>query len=361
MKKIVIFIQTACAILFLSSCEDTVDDLKVSKTNPVVLSELAINSIELDPVNNNNPAVTFNWTLANYGQQTAVNYSLELSEDATFTNPIVTGTVNGNNAITLSVAELNAAVGNVGLPPFAWNTVYARIVSSVGTQSSLPVASNSISFNVYPYFNYPFMDYYLVGNATASNWNNNNNNYPLFREASNSKIYHYTGFFGAGEFKILETKGLWQPQWGTNDGTTIDVNPGTGSDPGTFPNNNAAIATPGYYTFTINYATNTFSFVAFDVSTLPNYSTMTVQGSAGATTAMNQSSFDSHIWYVNNLHLTPGGLQFLNNAGVVWGGSTSFSGTAIANGENIPVVVEDDYDVWYNDLTGEYILIPLNL
>lgn len=361
MKKISIFIQTACAIFFLSSCEDTMDDLKVAETNPVVLSELAISNIELDPVNNNNPAVTFNWTMANYGQQTAVNYSLELSSDAAFTNPVATGTVNGNNTITLSVAELNTAVGNVGLPPFAWNAVYARIVSSVGTQTSLPVASNSISFNVYPYFNYPFMDYYLVGNATASDWNNNNNNNPLFRDASNSKIYHYTGFFGAGEFKVLETKGLWQPQWGTNDGSSIDVNTGTGSDPGSFPSNNNPIATAGYYSFTINYATNTYSFTPFDIAALPSYTTMSLQGTASTTTAMNQSSFDNHIWYVNGLHLTPGDLQFLTSAGSVWGGSTSFSGTATLNGENVPVVVEDDYDVWYNDLTGHYILIPLNL
>jgi hypothetical protein len=41
--------------------------------------------------------------------------------------------------------------------------------------------------------------------------------------------------------------------------------------------------------------------------------------------------------------------------------TNSFSGTATVNGGNIPVIVEDDYDVWYNDLTGHYIMIPLNL
>jgi hypothetical protein len=40
---------------------------------------------------------------------------------------------------------------------------------------------------------------------------------------------------------------------------------------------------------------------------------------------------------------------------------TSFSGLATLNGGNIPVVVEADYDVWFNDLSGHYILIPLNL
>ena len=34
---------------------------------------------------------------------------------------------------------------------------------------------------------------------------------------------------------------------------------------------------------------------------------------------------------------------------------------ATLNGANIPVVVQDFYDIWFNDLTGHYILIPLNL
>ena len=89
---------------------------------------------------------------------------------------------------------------------------------------------------------------------------------------------------------------------------------------------------------------------------------MTMQGSSAPPSAtMTQSTFDSHIWYVNNIRLVPGDLQFLTNTSSVWAGSTSFSGQATENGGNIPVVVEDDYDVWFNDLTGRYILIPLNL
>ena len=28
-----------------------------------------------------------------------------------------------------------------------------------------------------------------------------------------------------GHFKVLETKGLWQPQWGTDDGSTVRQQP----------------------------------------------------------------------------------------------------------------------------------------
>ena len=351
---------TAFIVSLFSSCEDTTDLFVVSSTSPVILSNLTITSIELDPINTNNPAVTLNWTEADYGQQASVNYSIEFSADETFTDAVIAATVTGNNTVTLSVSELNAAAGNVGLPPFAWNTVYARITSSIGTQKGLPVASNSINLSVFPFFNYKFNDFYLVGNATAPDWNNNNNNNPLFRDSSNSNIYYYTGYFGAGEFKVLEVRGLWQPQWGTNDQTSIDVNPGTGTDPGTFPNNNSPI-TAGFYAFSINFSAKTFSFAPYDASGAASFTGMEIQGSAVTTTAMTQSSFDGHIWYLNSVHLAPGDLQFMPNTGSPWGGETEFSGQATENGGNIPVVVEDDYEVWFNDLTGHYILIPLNL
>ena len=361
LKKISIFMLTAFTFLLLSSCSDDTEEFSVSDTEAVVLSDLTITNIELDPVNTNNPAITLDWTEADYGQQASVNYSVEISADESFTNSTMAASVNGNNTVTLSVSELNFAAGAVGLPPFAWNSLYARVTSSIGTQNGLPVASSSINFMVYPYFNYKFNDFYLVGNATAPDWNNNNNNNPLFRDPFNADTYYYTGYFGAGEFKVLETKGLWQPQWGTNDEATIDVNPGGGSDPGTFPNNNTPIAAAGFYSFTINFSAKTYSFVPFDASGAPNFTSMSIQGSASTTTAMTPSSFDGHIWYLNSAHLVPGDLQFLTDTNSVWAGTTEFSGQATEDGGNIPVVVEDDYDVWFNDLTGHYILIPLNL
>ena len=360
MKKISTLMQMFCALLVLSSCDNDNADLKVSETAPIVLSELEIADIVLDQVNPNNPAVTLNWTSANYGQQTEVDYNLQVSSDAAFTNPVTVTSVNVNTK-TLTINELNSAVGSAGLPPFQWNAAYARVVTTIGTTGSLPVASNTITFNVYPYYNYPFKDYYIVGNATQPGWNNNNNNPPLFRDAANPKLYRYAGYFTTGEFKVLEEKGLWQPQWGTNGGIGINVNPGGGSDPGTFPNNNSPIATAGYYTFTINYSDNSFSFVPLSTTGAVNYSSMTINGSSSASTAMTQSTFDNHIWYVNSLNLTPGDLTFVTNTSSVWAGSTSFSGTATLNGGSIPVLVEDDYDIWFNDLTGHYILIPLNL
>lgn len=366
--KRISMLMLAVFSLLLNSCDDDSELFTVSG-NPTaaVLEELTITDITLDPLNTNNPALTLNWTDASYGIQTATNYAVQFASDPNFTNPVTATSVTGNLTVTLSVNELNSAAGNAGLPPFQWSILYARVVSSLGTQSSLETASNTIQMNVYPFFNYVFNDYYLVGDATAPGWNNINNNPPLFRDPTNSNKYYYTGYFGAGQFKVLEIKGLWQPQWGTNDGASIDVNPGGGTDPGTFPNNNSPISSAGFYTFEVDFTdtVRTFSFTSYDASSAANFTGMSVQGSAtpGGTspTAINQLAHDGHIWYINNIHLTQGELQFITNTSSVWGGTTEFSGQATENGGSIPVVVEDDYDVWFNDLTGRYILIPLNL
>lgn len=356
--------------LLLSSCDDDSTLFTVTDTPTApVLADLAITDIELDPVNTNNAALTLNWSDASYGVQTAINYAIQFSTDAAFTTPVTAASITGNYTATLSVNELNAAAGNAGLPPFQWNALYVRIVSSLGSQSSLEIASNTLQLNVYPFFNYVFNDYYIVGDATAPGWSNDNNNPPLFRDPANPNKYSYTGYFAAGQFKVLEIKGLWQPQWGTNDavGGIIDVNPGGGSDPGTFPNNNSPIASAGFYSFEIDFTDNvrTFSFTSYNAGGAPSFTGMSIQGSAtpGGTTptAITQLAHDGHIWYMNNVRLVPGDLQFITNTSSVWAGSTEFSGKATENGGNIPVVVEDDYDIWFNDLTGDYILIPLNL
>ena len=100
---------------------------------------------------------------------------------------------------------------------------------------------------------------------------------------------------------------------------------------------------------------------------VPSLSSLAITGSATPSeTALQQygvsgTVFDEHIWYISNVHLVPGELLFKANGSDSWGGETSFSGIATAGGNAISVIVEDDYEVWFNDLTKNYIMIPLNL
>jgi len=352
-------------IVLLNACDDNSELFQISTPTPAVLSEVGITDIELDANNPSNPALTLYWEEADYQQQVSINYTIEFSSDDTFTNPVVASMITGNNTVTFTTSELNAAAGNAGLNPFNWGSLYARVTSSLGAQSQEKSISNTIQFRVYPYFNYVFKDYYLVGDAISSGWNNNNNNPALFRDTNNSNKFYYTGYYGNGHFKVLEVKGLWQPQWGTNDGTTIEVNPGGGSDPERFPTAGASAIAAGYYQFTIDFGAKTFDFQPYNEAGSTVYSGMSIQGDAtpgGSTpTALNALSFGNHIWYLDNVHLVPGSLQFLTDTNTVWASDSPFSGISTENGASIPVVVEDDYDIWYNDLTGRYQLIPLNL
>lgn len=348
-------------MLLFNSCDDNSELFTITTPTAPVLANVGFTDLQLDAVNTNNPAITLDWQEADYGQQASINYAVQFASDNAFTAPVTAATITGQTTVTLSVSEVNANAGSAGLNPFEWKELYIRVVSTIGSKSSEAAASNVIQINVYPYFNYAFKDYYLVGDATAPNWNNNSNNPALFRDPNDSNIFYYTGYFGAAQFKVLEVKGLWQPQWGTNDGSSIDVNPGTGTDPGTFPSNNNPISTAGFYTFKIDFSTNTFSFDPFNASGITSPASLSIQGSSTANVAMTPLAFDGHQWYANNVRLTPGDVEFVTGTGAKWGSSSSFSGVATDGGGMIPVIVEDDYDVWFNDLTGRYILIPLNL
>ena len=361
------------ALGFVACEEDDEVQIQITSdpTDPV-LAALDIDRIQLDGNNVNNPAMTFTWEAADYGEPTEIKYTIEFSSDAAFTSPFFAGEAIATTSRTFSMAEANAGAGGIGLPPFAWNTVYARVVSSIGQQDVEQQISNSIEFEVFPYFNYPFEDYFLVGDATAPNWDNNNSNPAVFRDPADTDAFHYTGrFAGGGHFKLLNTLGQWQPQWGSNSAVRegggaangeVDVNLGDGNDPERFPYAGGDGIDEGYYTFFIDFGNNTFTFQPFDTSGAVDYTSMTMQGSAvGSDVQLTQSTFDSHIWLATNVTLSSGDLQFLTSAGTTWGGDTEFSGVATENGNAIPVPVEDEYNLWFNDLTGDYIMIPINL
>ena len=367
MKNKILSILLALSFIAFSCEEDKVRFLAGLETGPL-LDELTVTRVVLDPSNTSNPAVTLSWTAADYGQQTVIDYSIEMDSSSTFDNAREIGRVSNATSITFSAGQFNDASSGVGLAPFVWDEVHVRVVSSIGGQRADQATSNAIVFEVFPFFSYPFEDFYLVGDATPSNWNNNFNNPLLFRSSTNPDRYTYTGLFNPGAFKVLEVRGQWQPQWGTNDnGASIEVNDGSGSDPGVF-----TVPTSGdYYTMTINFRDRTFETELFTGDTSSPPASLTISGSAVvggpisletiSDSSPNYSFNDPHIWYISTVELTVGSLTFNANGTDAWGGTTEFSGVASQGGGSVPVVVGDDYEVWFNSLTGDYIMRPINL
>lgn len=351
-------------MLLFNACDDNSELFTISTPTAPVLASVGFTELRLDAVNTNNPAITLNWQEADYGQQASINYAVQFSSDNAFTTPVTAATTTGQTTITLSVSEVNANAGSAGLNPFELKALYIRIVSTIGSKNSEAAASNAIQINVYPYFNYAFNDYYLVGDATAPGWNNNSNNPPLYRDATDSNVFFYTGrFSGGGHFKLLENKGQWHPQYGTDDAVNIWNTTLTNSnpEPERFPYGGGNGIPEGFYTFQINFSTNKFTFTPFNATGITSPASLRIEGSSTVNVAMTPLAFDGHQWYASNVRLTPGSVEFVTGTGTKWGSSTAFSGVATSGGGTIPVIVEDDYDVWFNDLTGRYILIPRNL
>ena len=243
-------------------------------------------------------------------------------------------------------------------------TLYFRVVASPGTAGEMAQTSEVQSLTVVlPEATEEgeeiLRNFYFVGNATPDNWNNDANNMPLYRDAENPNVYYYTGKFLAGEFKLLEVLGQWQPQWGLNEGelTSSDI---LGADPGPF-----VIDSEGYYSFQINVDEMTYSLEEYDASGATTYETIGVLGDAtadgwDADIDMTQLEFNPHIWYVTDVELVDGKIKF--RAGDAWDVSWGTDSGALSDittlgGPDIPVE-GGVYDIWFNDLTGRYLLIP---
>lgn len=365
MKKIFKSFIVLAMIAGFASCEDEQDLKFLSPDSEFrILSPTSGDAVELSPATPLNPGISLSWEAMDYGTPTEVTYTVQIAENGTdFAAPIdLIGT--SNTYASVNSEALNGAAIAAGLENDVFGTLDVRVRATVGNGAEAAY-SDVITYSVKPYVTYPFRDLYLVGNATQDNWNNNSNNYPLFRDPANEDKYYYTGYFNAGSFKLLEKKGQWQPQWGQNAGV-LAVNDGTGSDPGTFD-----IATAGYYSVVVDLAANTYSIDPYDASGASTYSTIAIIGTATPNdwndpdTDMTQSTFDPHMWYLNDQLLKAGGeMKFRANNGwdVNWGDTTSYSGLGSPGGPNIAIgiPVDGNYDIWFNDITGRYIYIPVN-
>jgi len=75
------------------------------------------------------------------------------------------------------------------------------------------------------------------------------------------------------EFKLIENRGAWQPQWGLQDGS-FETSEDLGGDPGPFQ----ITAGEGYYTIDVDTENKTSSLVAFDESSFETYASIGIIG-----------------------------------------------------------------------------------
>ena len=376
MKKLRILLLAFVATISLNSCSDDEGFTFIAQEDPEGISFVNSTSANYVLRANNSQGLgeRFVWNAPNFDVPTTIRYELHGSGDSTFENFDVVGPDITETNYAVTVGQMIALAEDAGLDNDPetdapnTGTIYFRVMAYAGTntnnnvvQTSEPIAINVELFEATDEEEPALPNFYLVGDATAAGWEANNNNTPLFRDGTNQDIYHFTGRFKGGAavegFKLLETLGNWQPQWGIKDGALTNSTI-LGGDPDAFK-----VAADAYYTFTLNVDAMTYTFEPFDASGATTYASIGVIGDATADAwdadqDMTKSSFDPHIWYLKGIELGDGEMKFRANDAwdVNWGGNTAMSGQATVDGPNLPVTA-GTYDIWFNDITGRYLLI----
>ena len=150
-----------CSLIALISCKKEGDVYVINDGNFASTGLTASSSaVVLTQANENNTAVTFNWGEADFGDNTAVAYTVQMAKLADTTNgwTNVKNFAAGNNKLTYSfnVKALNDVLGTMGLNPGAQHDLVFRIKADVpqynGALSSvLPVYSNAILVKITTY------------------------------------------------------------------------------------------------------------------------------------------------------------------------------------------------------------------
>ncbi|MGB5943326.1 MAG: SusE domain-containing protein [Leeuwenhoekiella sp.] len=309
-------------------------------------------------------AVTLNWSdFETAGTGVLVNYFVETALAGTdFADFVSSGPYENTLSLAWTNAQLNNLALSLGIEEEGSGQLDIRIRSTIDNNTGiLERTSNPITIGVTT-FSTALRNLFLVGSATAPGWDNNNNNPALIRDPNDKNAYSYTAFFrGGGDnaFKMLEQTGQWQPQWGVQDGMFTSSET-LGFDPGVM-----SFAEDGYYTINVNTKEQTYTATPYDASAMPTYGSIGIIGDStpngwDGDTDLTNSDFDPHIWTIKGITLNDGFFKFradddwANN----WGSTTSLSGFAnLGSPDNMPIKA-GTYDIWFNDLTGGYILVP---
>lgn len=344
---------------FVISCEKDEDQAVLGQgTNPALAANKT--TVVLSNTNAASEVLAFTWMNSDYGVNVQLTNQLEVAKKGTnFVGAKTVDVVTGAKTYSMSGANLNNLILSMGVNTVTATDIEVRLKSTVAGTTHY---SNTVSLTVTPFINgpvYTFTDLYLIGDATAGSWDNlatNSKIYPLVKSAT-AGTYTYTGYFAMGGFKIIKTPGSWATQYGSGSSAgTLDTSGGSG---------NISVAAAGYYKLTINTAALTYTFVPVTAPTVTYTAISMIGPAAGGWSTdldLQQSTFDPHMWIKKNVMLSSGEFKFRANHDwtTSWGIGQEFFGTATLGGANIPLTTTYHYDVYFNDMTGDYSLIPVN-
>ncbi|AZA93354.1 Uncharacterised protein [Chryseobacterium nakagawai] len=351
-----IFIIAVAGFSLVVSCEKDEDQAVLNEATQSKISTDKT-TIVLDKTQLDSEAVSFTWLKSTFNITVVSKPQIELGIKGTnFKESKLVDAVSSPSSLTNR--QLNTLAMSLGAVANTVNEIEVRLKTTVGKASFY---SNVITLAVTPYVLgpvYNYTDLYLIGDATAAGWTNEATNtkfLPLQKETT-AGVYSYTGYFAKGGFKMIKTPGSWDTQYGMGGATGILSSSGSSGD--------IKVDVAGYYKVTVNTNALVYTFVSIADPTV-SYNAISMIGTASGDwntdVDLQKSTFDSHIWVKKKITLNSGEFKFRANHdwGVSWGVAKEFFGVADLGGGNIPVSETFKYDVYFNDITAEFSVIPV--
>lgn len=226
MKNITKSLIALIAVFAISCSSDDVENRPV--VTPIDAPVLAApgdgNSYVLSLENAASQAERFVWSSANFDQDVAVQYEVELDKAGNeFANPRSLGSVIGANQISVSVETLNAAVMGAGGEAFAEGNFEVRVKASLN-DSFEPMYSNIATISITPYVAIdPVL--FLVGAPQGyyglNQWDNTTAIPMRYIGNGTTKVFEAYVKVATGEgFKFIGEQGTWENgNFGTIGGT----------------------------------------------------------------------------------------------------------------------------------------------
>lgn len=343
MKKIFKISSLAFLLIAGIACEN--DDQKIvqSENGPQLVTPVDGTSYVLDQANPSNEVTTLVWNHAEYSQQTAVNYDVQVALAGTsFENIIVGGSQTTNKFQVWTVEALNAIALEAGLIPYTAGNLDVRIKASLGVNGELVSYSNVVTLKITPYTT-DLPQLAVPGNHQG--WNPGTA--PRIA-ASGFGQTDYEGYVWLdGEFKFSAPNASGQYAW-PNEGGGPDY-----GDNGDFSgilvetNESNCTAAAGYYRVQANTTTLTYNTTAVS------------WGIIGFATTGNDNGWNQDVDLTYNsttkklelasIYLSPGPFKFRGN-------------NAWSNGFDLGTVDADGYlqsggDLTFDGPAGNYKVI----
>lgn len=325
------------ALLTLTACKKEETRAVLAPTGGVTLSATTT-TLVLAQANQDNNAVSFSWTKANFGFDAGINYTLELCKGGTNFATATSTSINMNTLLAKSftVKDFNAKMQDIIANGVA-SQVQARVKADVGSNVA-PVYSNVLSMTVTAYrdiVNYSFPQaLFIAGNFQG--WSPSTAPKIVDKFASGTTGSNYDGYIyfndASPQFKMV--KG---PDWSFGDfGSAGGSNLGNGG-----PNLTLGQGA-GVYRLQANTSNMTWS--ATRITTWGIIGSATA-GGWGASTAMTYDIAGG--FYVLTTNLTAGELKFRanNDWAINFGDNNPADGKPEYGGDNIQIATAGNYTI----------------